>query len=114
MRASTVPALATREPLDDWQLAPEVRLARLRAQIAVVRTLTDHVETFAQAVDAETLLEQIVEEMERLASRLSEAASSMASSRPSEVSAVFRCPPSASPAHAMVPSPDEDVDRMAK
>ena len=55
------------------------RLARLRAQAAVVRTLADHVDHFSPLGGAADLSEQLIEEMARLGCGLLDAAASMAS-----------------------------------
>ncbi len=84
-----IPTLATLESNDDGQLTAELRLARLRAQVAVVRALADHIEHLAQPVGADELGEQLVEEMARLASQLTEAAASLKKSMGPEDSGVF-------------------------
>jgi hypothetical protein len=94
---SLLPSLASLEATDDQQLGRELTLARLRAQVAVVRTLTDHIERFAQVADVEGLGEQVVEEMGRLGCRLVDAAAAMSVPRRPEESGVFlRCPMSVS------------------
>ncbi len=55
----------------------EVGLERLRAQVAVVRTLTEQIDRFARPENTDQLTEHIVEEMARLGCRLLEAAASM-------------------------------------
>ncbi len=60
-----IPSLAALESEDDGQLAAEIRLARLRSQVAIIRSLADHVEHLARPDDAEGLSQQIIEEMER-------------------------------------------------
>jgi hypothetical protein len=84
-----IPSLATLESNDDSQLAAELELARLRAQVAIVRTLADHIEHFAQPGDTGGLSEQLIEEMARLAHRLFEATTSMTRSAHAEDSGIF-------------------------
>ena len=48
----------------------EIRIARLRSQLAVVRAVADHVEHFIRATDADGLSPQLQEEMARLGRRL--------------------------------------------
>jgi hypothetical protein len=78
-----IPSLATLEASDDRQLAADLELARLRAQMAIVRTLAEHIEHFAQPEDTGGLSEQLVDEMARLAHRLLDATTSMTRSAPS-------------------------------
>jgi type II secretory pathway component PulM len=85
-----LPSLASLEENDERRLSAELSLARLRAQVAVIRTLTDHIEQFAHAADVAGLHEQVVEEVARLGCRLFEVAASMAASDRPEVSGVFR------------------------
>jgi hypothetical protein len=54
------------------------RLARLRAQAAVVRTLAEHVDHCTSSRKAHWLTEQLIEEMARLGCRILEVAASMA------------------------------------
>jgi hypothetical protein len=84
-----MPSLATLESNDDGQLASELELARLRAQVAIVRTLADHIEHFARPGDAEGLSDQLIEEMARLAHRLLVATASMPESARAEDSGIF-------------------------
>jgi len=51
MLAHPLPSLASLESDDDRYVAAQRRLAHLRAQAAVVRTLSDHVERFARPED---------------------------------------------------------------
>jgi hypothetical protein len=82
-------SVATLESSDDGQLTAELRLARLRAQAAVVRTLTDHIEQLTRPGNADGLSWQLIEEMARLGCRLLEAAAWMTKSPRSEDSGVF-------------------------
>jgi hypothetical protein len=72
-----IPSLATLESIDDDLLTAELRLVRLREQVAVVRTIADHVEHFAEPQNADGFSEQVLEEMARLGCRLLEAAAAM-------------------------------------
>ena len=89
MNPRLLPSLATLESSDDGQLTAELRLARLRAQAALVRTLTDHIEHLVRPREADGLSWQIIEEMARLGCRLLEAAAWMKRSTRSEDSGVF-------------------------
>ena len=73
MRALDLRSAASPEATEHPELDAELKLARVRAQVAVVRTLTDHIERFAHVADLEGLREQVVEEMARLECRLYEA-----------------------------------------
>jgi len=75
-----MPSLAAPESNDDGVLAAEHRLAGLRRQAAVVRTIADHVGELARPRDAEGLRAQLVEEMTRLGCRLLEAAAALSES----------------------------------
>jgi type II secretory pathway component PulM len=72
-----LPSVTALESNDDDRIAAELRLARLRSQLAVVRTVADHVEQFSGAADADGLGQQLVEEIARLAARVLEAASGL-------------------------------------
>lgn len=72
-----LPSITALESNDDDRIAAELRLARLRSQVAVVRTVADHVEHFSRAADADGLGKQLVEEMTRLGLRVLEAASGL-------------------------------------
>jgi hypothetical protein len=92
-----IPSLETLESTDDDRLTVELRLTRLRSQLAVVRTLVDEVDQLVRPGAADGL-GQLIEETARLGCRLLEAAASLASAQPREHSGVFaRCasPPSA-------------------
>jgi hypothetical protein len=80
-----MPSIHALESHDDALLNAELRLARLRSQVAVVRTITDHVERLAQPPEADGLKGQLVEEMARLGCCLVEAAAALVErSRPEE------------------------------
>jgi hypothetical protein len=88
MRAH-IPSLAALESDDGGALVAELRLARLRSQVAIVRALADHVEYLARPQDTKELGDQVIEEMARLGSRLLEAAAALAASPPPEDSGAF-------------------------
>jgi hypothetical protein len=75
-----LPTVTTLESDDDDQLAAELRLARLRTEVAVVRTLADQVEVFVSSRHAARLSEQLTEEMAKLGCLLFEAAAGRTSS----------------------------------
>ncbi|HEV3194130.1 MAG TPA: hypothetical protein VGY54_26680 [Polyangiaceae bacterium] len=54
-----------------------------------MRTIADHIERFAQQVDADELTSQLIEEMARLGCRLFELAAPMARAPRAEDSGVF-------------------------
>jgi hypothetical protein len=85
----TAIALPSWQGRDDGQLTAELRLARLRAQVAIVRTLADHFEHLARWANAEELSSQLIEETARLGCRLLEVAALMTMSLRSEDSGVF-------------------------
>jgi hypothetical protein len=89
MSPGLLPSVATLESSDDGELTAELRLVRLRAQMAVVRTLTDHIEQLARAGDADGVSWQLIEVIARLGCRLLEAAASMTRSPHSEDSGIF-------------------------
>ncbi len=72
-----LPSLESLEANDDAQISAELCLARLRAQVAVVRTLADHIERFASPGNADGMTRQILDETARLGRRLCEAAASI-------------------------------------
>ena len=80
-----LPSLAS----DDGQPTAELRLARLREQVAVVRTLVDHIDHFARPGNTEGLSDQLIEELARLGRRVSEAAALMAGVPHDEDSGIF-------------------------
>ena len=89
-----MPSLAALESDDDDRLGAELELARLRSQLAVVRTVCDEVEHLTRPRDADGPRTQLVEEMARLGCRLLDAAASLTESPPSEDSGVFARRPS--------------------
>jgi hypothetical protein len=93
MRAH-IPSVETLESNDDDRLREDLQLARLRSQVAVVRTIADQVEHLAHARAAEGVRAQLAEEMARLGCHLLEAAASLADPTPSDDSGVFARPPS--------------------
>ena len=84
-----IPSLAALESDDDAQLVAEIRLARLRSQVAIVRSLADHVEHLARPLGAEGLSQQLLEEMERTGHLLLQTVRSVCSSPPVPESGVF-------------------------
>jgi hypothetical protein len=85
----TLPSVITLESNYDDQLTAELRLARLRAQVAVVRTIVDQVEFLVSPHHVHGLSEQLIEEMARLGCRLFEAAAELTKSPAPEDSGVF-------------------------
>jgi hypothetical protein len=79
-----ISSLAALQSDDGGLLVAELRLARLRSQVAIVRALADHVEYLARPQDTKELGDQVIEEMARLGSRLLEAAAALAASPPPE------------------------------
>jgi hypothetical protein len=88
MHARTT-SLAAPESDADGHAAAELRLVRLRSQVAVVRALADQVEHLARARDAEGLGDQLSEEVARLGHRLLESAALLAESARYNDSGVF-------------------------
>ena len=78
MFACTLPPVTTLASHDHSQLPAALRLARLRTEVAVVRTLADHIERLASPRQADGLSEQLIEEMARLGRLLFEAAGELA------------------------------------
>lgn len=78
----TVPSIASLESNDDGQLIAELRTAELREQLALVRTLADHIDNLLRPSDIKGASEQLFEEMARLGCRLFETAISLAGSHP--------------------------------
>jgi L-amino acid N-acyltransferase YncA len=74
---------------DNGRVVVELRLARLRSQLAVVRAVADQVEYLSRTAGAEGLGEQLIEEMTRLGYRLLEAAGTRAGTPRPEDSGVF-------------------------
>ncbi len=85
-----LPAVTTLESNDDDQLTAELRLARLRTEVAVVRTLADQIELLVSPRHADGLSGQLIEEMARLACLLFEAASELTRSPAPEDTGVFK------------------------
>jgi hypothetical protein len=84
-----LPSLDVLESNDDERLGEELQLARLRSQVAVVRTIADEVEHLARPRDANGLKAQLAEEMARLGCRLLETAASLTEPARSEGSGIF-------------------------
>jgi hypothetical protein len=74
MFARTLLPLTTFPSNDHGQLPAALRLARLRTEVAVVRSLADHIERLASPRQVDGVSEQLIEEMARLGRLLSEAA----------------------------------------
>src|ERR1700722_12557974 len=89
MSALTLPSISTLRSNDDGQLDAEMRVVRLRTQIAVVRTLADQIERLGSPRLVDGLHEQLVEEMARLGCRLFEEAAELTRSPEPEDSGVF-------------------------
>jgi len=85
----TLPSVITLESNDDGQLTAELRLGRLRTQVAVVRTLADQAESLVSPRHMDGLNEQLIEEMARLGCRLLEAAVTLTKSPAPEDTGVF-------------------------
>jgi hypothetical protein len=92
MPTRTLPTVGTLESNDDSQLMVELRLARARAQLAVVRTLADRIEVIANP-RLVGLDDQLIEEIARLGCRLLEAAAELTRSPAPEDTGVFHRPP---------------------
>jgi hypothetical protein len=75
---------------DDQQLGAELRLARVRTQVAVVRTLADQIELLVRPRHVDGLNEQLIEEMARLGCRLLETAAELTKVSAPEDTGVFR------------------------
>jgi hypothetical protein len=89
MQAHIYPSLTALESNDEDQLAAELRLVRLRAQVAVVRTVADEIDRLARPSDVDGLGEQLIAEMARLGSQLFEAAGALKRSSSSADIEVF-------------------------
>ena len=59
-------------------VAVQARLVRVRSQVAIIRTLADHIETLSRVADADAVAEQVIEELARLGCRLLETAAALA------------------------------------
>lgn len=93
MMLARIPSLQALESDDNDRLAQELRLGRLRAQVAIVRALADAVEHLARPGDTDGLGNQVIEEMARLGCRLLEAAEALPRSPCPEDSGVFALGP---------------------
>jgi len=89
MQAHTYPSLATLESNDDDQLTAELRLSRLRAQLAVVRAVADEIDRLSRPSDGDGLGEQLIDEMTRLGRELFDSAAALTRSPFPEDSGVF-------------------------
>jgi hypothetical protein len=69
-----VPPLDALESNDDNRHAADARRARLRSQVAVIRTLADRAEHVVRPRESDGLSDQLIEEMARLGCQLLEAA----------------------------------------
>jgi hypothetical protein len=85
-----LPAVTTLESNDDDRLSAELRLARLRTEVAIVRTLADQIELLVSPRHANGLGDQLIEEMARLGCLLFEAAAELTRSPAPEDSGVFK------------------------
>ena len=88
----SLPSLAALESNDDERLAAELRLADLRAQVAAVGPLAEHIERLTRHGDADRLGQQLMVEMARLGCRLLEAAAALSEAPTREGSGVFARP----------------------
>ncbi len=89
-----MPSLAALESDDDDRLGAELELARLRSQVAVIRTIADEIEHLGRPRDADGLRAQLGEERARLGCRLLAVAASPTEPPRSEDSGVFARRPS--------------------
>jgi hypothetical protein len=89
MNAHTYPSLSTLESNDDDRLAAELRLGRLRAQVAIVRAIADEVDRIVRPSDIDGLGEQIITEVARLGCQLLESAGAHTRTSVPEASGVF-------------------------
>jgi len=87
-----LPSVVTLESNDDRQLSAELRLARVRTQVAVVRTLADEIELLVRRRLVDGLSEQLVEEMARLGCQLVETAAELTRVPAAEDTGVHRRP----------------------
>lgn len=81
------------ESRDDSRHAADARLARLRSQVAVIRTLADRAEHLERSGESDGLSDQLIEEMARLGFHLLEAAAWLTESPRSEDSGFSRDAP---------------------
>jgi len=91
-----LPSVVTLESNDDRQLSAELRLARVRTQVAVVRTLADQIEFVVRPGHVDRLSEQVVEEMARLGCQLLETAAELTRAPAPEDTGVFHRRPAMS------------------
>ena len=85
-----ISTLDTVESDDDDARTLEHRLSELREQAAVVRTMADHVDHFAQPGNSDGFREQLIEEVTRLGCHLLEAAAAMTRKSPSDYRMIVR------------------------
>jgi hypothetical protein len=74
---SLIASLSSLDSDDGGPLVADLRLARVRAQVAVLRTLLDRADYLARPGETPLVDEQLVEEIARLGCRLLEAAASL-------------------------------------
>jgi hypothetical protein len=84
-----IPSLDVSRPDDDRWLDADLRLARLRSQLAAVRALSSRIDHLTSAEHAVSLGGQVIEEIARLGCRLLEAAASLTEVPRPEASGVF-------------------------
>jgi hypothetical protein len=84
-----LPGVKALESNDDHQHSAEVRLARLRTEVAVVRTLADQIELLVRPRHAEGVRDQLVEELARLGCLLFETAAELTNPPTAEDSGIF-------------------------
>jgi hypothetical protein len=89
MSTPALPSVSTLRSNDDGRLDAELRVVRLRTQVAVVRTLADEIECVVSPHQLHGLSDQLVEEMARLGRRLFEEAAELTRSPGPEDTGVF-------------------------
>jgi hypothetical protein len=89
---ANLPSLAALQSTNDGRLDAELRLVRLRTQVAVVRTLADRIEELSRAVDAAGPGDQLFEEMVRLGHHLVDVAEALGRGRGVDRSGIFARP----------------------
>jgi hypothetical protein len=95
---TALPSGQALEARDEAALEATLRLARLRRQAAVVRTLADQVERVSRPGDADALGNQLIEEVARLGCRLVEGVGPLVDAARVDGSGVFaRGPTTAHP-----------------
>jgi hypothetical protein len=87
-----LPSLSALESNDDDRLEAELRLANLRAQVAAVAPLAEHIERLTRRGDVDRVGQQLIVEMTRLGCRLLDAAATLSEAPTSEDSGVFARP----------------------